>query len=359
MFIQLTNINKRFGDFVALKDINLEIKKNEFFVLLGPSGCGKTTLMRIISGFEVPEEGTLHINNKDYTYATPQERPTNMVFQSYAIFQNMSVFENVAYGLRILKKPKDEITQKVEKMLRLTDMWGKKDVMPSNLSGGQRQRVALSRALIMEPDVLLLDEPLSALDAKLRNSMRVELISLQERLQITFIMVTHDQSEALAIADRIAVMKKGEVEQVGEPTEIYANPRSVYVADFIGEMNWFDVTEVAVGSSIDCNVAGIGKCRFSEYPKENFNPQQLVKIGVRPENLNVVLDENVTSDPALILFSAEVKQIIYYGNYQKLILTLPENNNMISVLVKTEFDLAKGSIVKIRIPKNKVLFFDH
>ncbi len=359
MFIQIQNVNKRFGNFTALNNINLEIKKNEIFVLLGPSGCGKTTLMRIISGFELPNEGKIFIGNKEYTYATPQERPTNMVFQSYAIFQNMSVFNNVAYGLRILKTPKSEIFERVEKMLQLTDMWSKRNAMPANLSGGQCQRVALARALIMEPEVLLLDEPLSALDAKLRNNMREELIRLQECLKITFVMVTHDQGEALAIADRIAIMENGEVKQVGTPEDIYALPRSIYVADFIGEMNWFKVSEVEMGDVVSCVVPEFGKITIPNMTKRIFSKNTITHMGVRLENVKPYFENENENPEKNLYFSGIIRQIIYYGNYQKIILTILGKDIMISMHVKTELGFSKGDTVKAKIPKDKILLFDH
>ncbi|MFZ2028780.1 MAG: ABC transporter ATP-binding protein [Vitreimonas sp.] len=240
--IRFEGITKRFGKVSAVDNVNLDIREGEFFALLGPSGCGKTTLLRMLAGFETPTEGRILIDGKDVAQLPPNKRPVNMVFQSYAVFPHMSVTDNVGYGLKMDNIALDEIAKRVTEALELVKLGGFGDRKPDQLSGGQRQRVALARALVKRPRVLLLDEPLSALDAKLRDQMRGELTSLQEKVGITFIMVTHDQDEALAIATRCAVMERGRLAQVATPSDLYEFPNSRFVADFVGSVNMFEGT---------------------------------------------------------------------------------------------------------------------
>jgi len=230
-------VSKYFGDVAAVDEIDLEIKPGEFFSLLGPSGSGKTTSLRMIAGFDQPTRGNIYLFGRDVSHLPPYERPVNTVFQDYALFPHMNVGENIAYGLMIKRVPKKEQTERVQKMLALVQLEGMEKRKPSQLSGGQRQRVALARALINNPKVLLLDEPLGALDLKLRQQMQVELKALQQRLGITFIFVTHDQEEALTMSDRIAVFSQGRIQQIGTPAEMYENPANEFVAGFVGTSN--------------------------------------------------------------------------------------------------------------------------
>ena len=238
--IQIRNVTKRFGNMVAVDDVSLDILAGEFFVMLGPSGCGKTTLLRMIAGFELPTEGQILIDGQDMAGVPPNKRPVNMVFQSYAVFPHMSVLDNVGYGLKIAGTSKSEIASRVEEALALVKLDGLGGRMPDQLSGGQRQRVALARSLVMRPKVLLLDEPLSALDAKLRAQMQFELADLQDKVGITFVTVTHDQDEALSMACRIGVINKGHVAQLAKPADLYEYPANRFVADFIGSVNIFE-----------------------------------------------------------------------------------------------------------------------
>ena len=235
--ISISDVTKRFGAFTALDDVSLDIEEGQFFCLLGPSGCGKTTLLRMIAGFETPTEGTITLDGADITRLRPNRRPVNMVFQSYAVFPHMSVEANVGYGLAVDGVARGERRTRVAEALEQVQMSEFAHRKPDQLSGGQRQRVALARALVKRPRVLLLDEPLSALDAKLRDAMRLELVNLQTQVGITFVMVTHDQSEALAVADRIAVIEKGRLKQVARPEDLYRRPVDAFVADFIGRIN--------------------------------------------------------------------------------------------------------------------------
>jgi ABC-type Fe3+/spermidine/putrescine transport system ATPase subunit len=242
--VSIRNVTKRYPGVVAVDDVSFDIQPNEFFALLGPSGCGKTTLLRMIAGLETKGEGDILIDGQPMDGVPANQRPVNMVFQSYAVFPHMTVRDNVAYGLKVTGTPAGEIGPRVEEALEMVQMGPMADRKPDQLSGGQRQRVALARALVKRPKVLLLDEPLSALDAKLREHMQLELARLQQAIGITFIIVTHDQDEALSMADRIAVMEKGAVRQIAGPEELYEKPHSRFVADFIGKINLIDA-EVA------------------------------------------------------------------------------------------------------------------
>ncbi|HET6407343.1 MAG TPA: spermidine/putrescine ABC transporter ATP-binding protein, partial [Chthoniobacteraceae bacterium] len=239
-YLRFENVTRRYGSFTAINDVTLDIEKGETFSLLGPSGCGKTTLLRMAAGFDQPDLGRVYLDGKDITPLPPDQRPVNTVFQSYALFPHLTVRENIAFGPRIAKWTPGEIAKGVDQMLELVDLKAHGDKKPSQLSGGMKQRVAIARALVNKPKVLLLDEPLAALDLKLRQRLIVELDAIHDEVGITFIYVTHDQGEAMSISDRIAVMNKGVIEQVGPPAEIYEAPRTSFVAAFIGDTNFLD-----------------------------------------------------------------------------------------------------------------------
>ncbi|MCF6316975.1 MAG: ABC transporter ATP-binding protein [Marinosulfonomonas sp.] len=284
--ISVRNITKRFGNFTALEDISFDIRPGEIFALLGPSGCGKSTLLRIIAGLETATQGDVIIGGQDMTDVPANKRPVNMVFQSYAVFPHMTVAQNVAYGLKLERLPKAEIALKVEEALEQVHLAEFSHRMPDQLSGGQRQRVALARALVKRPRVLLLDEPLSALDAKLRDAMRLELVKLQETVGVSFVMVTHDQSEAMAMADRIAVLKDGKLRQLDSPTSLYLNPCDQFVAGFIGRINMFDVTgHSQSGDKVTLQTAILGPVTLPASTLPD-SPEPLA-LAVRPERVKI------------------------------------------------------------------------
>ena len=324
-FIRFENVTKRFGDFVAVNNLTLDIYEREFFSLLGPSGCGKTTLMRMLAGFEEPTDGRILLQGKDISGVPPYKRPTNMMFQSYALFPHMSVEKNIAFGLEQDGLPKAEIAARVEEMLRLVKLTEFAKRKPSQLSGGQRQRVALARSLAKRPKVLLLDEPLGALDKKLREETQFELMDIQTNLGLTFLIVTHDQEEAMTVSDRIAVMDKGNVVQVATPAEIYEAPNSRYVADFIGDINIFDARVVANASDIgkpglvtlDCDglkVAVEQECAAATGSQ--------VAYAIRPEKVRISLDQ--PADSTVNSAYGEVWDIGYLGDFSVFIVKLAD-----------------------------------
>ena len=314
--IRIENISKSFGDFEALKNVSIDIKKGEFFSLLGPSGCGKTTLLRIITGFEDPSQGDILLDDASILSLPSNKRHVNTVFQSYALFPHLSVFENVAFPLRIKKMDRRAINARVEEYLQLVKLDAQKSKLPAQLSGGQKQRVAIARALINEPSALLLDEPLSALDAKLRQHMLLELDAIHDKIGITFLYVTHDQEEAISVSDRLAVMNDGEVLQVGSPSEIYETPADIFVATFIGENNFFSGTVV----SVDQNSAVIEtrECgRINAFMDKPIAPGDRVTLAVRPEKLRITKDRPEKCDSGLNCIGGAVDEIIYTGFLSK------------------------------------------
>ncbi len=278
--VELDHVTKRFGDVVAVDDLSLVIDENRFFALLGPSGCGKTTTLRMIGGFEEPDQGAIHLHGSPVTGLKPYQRPVNTVFQSYALFPHLSVFENVAFGLRRQNVDSAEVKRRVGEMLELVKLPGLEDRRPSQLSGGQRQRVALARALINHPRVLLLDEPLGALDLKLRKEMQIELKRIQHEVGITFVHVTHDQEEAMTMADTIAVMNEGRIERLGSPAEIYEDPRSAFVANFLGASNLLEVSATSRGTVVLADGTVL-------HPPGGTDATGLTHLGVRPEKITL------------------------------------------------------------------------
>ena len=318
--ISFRNITKRWGSTVAVDNVSLDIEPGEFFALLGPSGCGKTTLLRMLAGLEIPTEGHILIDGQDMGNIPPNKRAVNMVFQSYAVFPHMTVANNVAYGLKIEGVPQAERDRRVQEALELVQLGHLGARMPDQLSGGQRQRVALARALVKKPKVLLLDEPLSALDAKLREAMRFELSQLQQKVGITFIMVTHDQTEALAIASRVAVMNKGSIAQIGTPSDLYEFPSSRFVADFIGSVNMFEGTLIE-DKPDEATVACPELEPHRIHVPHSVAGQELstVWVAIRPEKMN--LHKDAAAPPAVPecpeahnVAKGEIKEISYLGD---------------------------------------------
>jgi putative spermidine/putrescine transport system ATP-binding protein len=282
-FLELENISKYFGRNTAVDHINLAVEHGEFLTLLGPSGCGKTTILRMVAGFEVPSEGSILLDGEDITQRAASKRPMGMVFQSYALFPHMTAEQNIAFGMNIKHVPKETIQKRCAELLELVGLGDKGRSYPHQLSGGQQQRVALARALAVEPKVLLLDEPLSALDAKVRVSLRNEIRRIQQQLKMTAIYVTHDQEEALAISDRIAVMAKGRIEQLDHPEEIYSNPRTVFAASFVGSSNQFH----GVLTSVTEGIFQAEQHTLHVPPQSNFKDGERVLVLVRPEEMSI------------------------------------------------------------------------
>jgi putrescine transport system ATP-binding protein len=310
-FIEFRAVTKRFGSFVAVDNQTLTIYEREFHALLGPSGCGKTTLLRMLAGFEEPTEGSIWLDGKPLSGVPPHRRPVNMMFQSYALFPHMTVEGNVAFGLKQDKLPKEEISARVAEVLKLVKMEKFAGRKPDQLSGGQRQRVALARAVAKRPKVLLLDEPLGALDKKLREETQFELISLQETLGLTFVIVTHDQEEAMTVADRISVMDHGRIVQVATPAEIYEAPNSRYVADFIGSVNLFEArVDTVLADRV--RLAAADSFTIETTSGAALQPGQDASFAVRPEKVRIAHD--APADTAVNAVRGEVWDIAYFGD---------------------------------------------
>jgi len=310
MELELRGVSKFFDKFQAVKSVSFTIEKGEFFSMVGPSGCGKTTLLRMIAGFLTPDEGQIILEGKNITFTSINKRGTAMVFQNYAIFPHMNVFDNLAFGLRMHKIPKPEIKERVTKILDLIRLPGIEKKYPSQLSGGQQQRIALARALVIQPQVLLLDEPLSNLDAKLRESLRMEIREIQQTIGITTIFVTHDISEAFVMSDRIAVMNAGEIVQISNPVSIYEHPANDFVGSFVGKSNRFDaVVEVIEDNLIGARINDNMKITFNK-DKNHFEKQQKIQLMIRPEHITLTASRSNCPNS----FPGVVQRAYYMGN---------------------------------------------
>ena len=339
VIIRLTDVDKSFDDERVVKKLNLDVEEGEFLTMLGPSGCGKTTTLRMIAGFEVPTSGQIFLEGEDVDDKKPNERNVNTVFQSYALFPHMNVFDNIAFGLVETKVKKDEIRSRVEEMIKLVQLDGMEKRMPAQMSGGQKQRVAIARALVNRPKVLLLDEPLGALDLKLRKQMQGELKALQRRLGITFIYVTHDQEEALTMSDRIAVMNRGRLEQVGTPEEVYNHPETKFVADFIGESNIIEgYIENMTDDSIEVTMES-GKAVIHE---TGYRMEEMVYLCIRPENLKIS-----TEAKEGFRFRGQVKEHIFIGSTNKTMIEMPNGQMLKSVTPAEDELIPVGTAVNV------------
>ena len=314
--IELKHITKNFDDnFTAVDDFNLEVQRGEFVTFLGPSGCGKTTTLRMIAGFEMPTEGEILLNGKDISKLPPNKRPINTVFQRYALFPHLNIYDNIAFGLKLKKLPKAEIEKKVKKALEMVDLEGFEDRRVQTLSGGQQQRIAIARSLVNEPEILLLDEPLGALDLKMRKEMQLELKEMHERLGITFIYVTHDQEEALTMSDKIVVMSEGRIQQIGTPEDIYNEPQNAFVADFIGDSNILD------GIMIEDRLVEILGAKF-ECVDVGFGKNKPVDVVIRPEDIDLLKPGEGSIDGVvthLIFKGVHYEMEVMANNYEWLV----------------------------------------
>ena len=335
--ISIRNVTKSFGTMRAVDDISLDVMTNEFFALLGPSGCGKTTLLRMIAGFSHPTHGQILIDGKDMAQITPDRRPVNMVFQSYAVFPHMNVERNVGYGLEVTGVARADIAARTGQALERVGLSDFTSRMPDQLSGGQRQRVALARALVKEPKVLLLDEPLSALDAKLREQMQLELSNLQAEIGVTFIIVTHDQDEALSMADRIAVMRQGRVDQIASPGTLYENPGNRFVADFIGKVNLIPGAVTGKkGDNISITTQALGKVAIPHDQTTTDAMKGEVFLAIRPEKINIWLKNKAQKsidEENRITTSGKIIDWAYYGDCSHMIVT-NENGQRLGVVIQ-------------------------
>ncbi len=328
--LEIRDVVKKFGDFTAVNHVSLSIEAGEFFTLLGPSGCGKTTLLRMLAGFETPDSGEIILDGKNMSNVPPEKRPVHTVFQSYALFPHMTVAQNIAFPLKMEKRPADEIKKRVQEALEDVSLQQFATRYPHELSGGQRQRVAIARALVSKPRLLLLDEPLSALDAKLREQMQIELITLQKEVGVTFVYVTHDQAEALALSHRIAVMNKGQVEQLDVPETIYSYPKSRFVADFIGQCNLLDATVREIGADrMKIEIAGVGMADALLVDGATVGTQG--SLSLRPEKIKLGVSLP-SDDQDEVHFKGKVHDCLYMGDVTIYIIEL-ENGTLVETML--------------------------
>jgi spermidine/putrescine transport system ATP-binding protein len=344
--IELTKLTKEFADVTAVDGIDLHVPAGEFFSLLGPSGCGKTTTLRMIAGFERPTSGEILLDGTDVAYTPPHQRNVNTVFQNYALFPHLNVFDNIAFGLRRAKRPKAEVRDRVGKALELVQLSGYERRKSSQLSGGQQQRVALARALVLNPAVLLLDEPLGALDAKLRKALQIELKSLQQEVGITFLYVTHDQEEALTMSDRLAVMNGGRVEQVGAPRDVYEDPETLFVADFLGVSNLMEARVVSAGASA-CRVAVDGY--ELETRGTGLNVTGEAKIVIRPERIEL---EEHGAPSGQNRLPGMVERLIFVGSAVQVIVRAATGESLQALVQNTGkgIPFEQGTPVQLHLP---------
>ena len=344
--VRLVDVTKRFGNVIAVNNVSLHVKHEEFVVLLGPSGCGKTTALRCIAGLERADKGEIYIGDEEVTELPPRKRGVSMVFQSYAVFPHMKIFDNIAFGLKLKKEPMNEIERKVKASAELLQIENLLERYPHQLSGGQRQRVALARALVVEPKVLLLDEPLSNLDALLRLRMRAELKYLHKKMKTTSIYVTHDQVEAISLADRIAVMKDGKILQFDSPDEVYRNPSTLFIGGFIGTppMNFMPSSLLIDNAELDTSLVAVKSAMNAL--KSGFD----VIFGIRPEDITVERRASMGT------IEAEVRVVEPLGSYK--LLTAEINGEILKIQVSPDFDIKMGDHIWLRLNQDKLCVFD-
>ena len=355
-YLRISRLTKKFGDFVALNDISLDVNDGEFVCFLGPSGCGKTTFLRAIAGLDIQTSGTVHQADKDISALPPSERDFGIVFQSYALFPNLTVEKNIAFGLENQKLSHVDIKKRVDELLELVGLPEQEYKYPSQLSGGQQQRIALARAIATSPGLLLLDEPLSALDAKVRVYLRQEVKALQQKLAVTTVMVTHDQEEALTMADRIVVMNQGVIDQIGTPTEIYREPKTLFVADFIGTMNHVN------GHAGTSESARLGTLELA-CRKHSLAPGQPAVISIRPEDIVPIDDIEATVVQTGNSFTVTVKDMEFLGSFWRLHLVDEQLGTSqlvidLSVNAVIRMDTSVGKKMSIELPSDRLMVFD-
>ena len=354
--VEVRNVKKNFGAVKAVDGVSLEIEQGQFFSLLGPSGCGKTTLLRLIAGFEFPNSGDILIDNKSMDGVDPNLRPTNMVFQNYAIFPHLNVEQNVAYGLRNKKLSNNERTSMINQALDLVGLSGLNERSSNALSGGQKQRVALARALILKPKVLLLDEPLSALDKKLREQMQSELRHLQKAVGITFILVTHDQEEALTMSDKVAVMFDGKVEQVASPRDLYERPSTQRVASFIGAMNFIECKVLEKGKNLKIRDSVLGSFDLSKEQVSGVSSNNSITIGIRPEMISILPKGSKIKNS----ISGKVSDISYFGETTYYKIKCDIDSKIFSISAQNSFghiDYSIGEKIEFKIDLKSIVGF--
>ena len=350
-YLTLSNISKQFADTYAVQDFNLDVEKGEFVSFLGPSGCGKTTTLRMVAGFEAPTRGVIRLDNADITNKPPNQRNMGMIFQSYALFPNMTVAQNIGFGLRVRKLSEAEIRDRVKEMVSLVNLEPHVNKYPFQLSGGQQQRVALARALAIRPDVLLLDEPLSALDAKIRVSLRAQIRDIQKRLGITAIFVTHDQEEALSISDRIVVMYEGNVEQVGTPFEIYNFPQTPFVANFVGSLN----TAVAEIVDPDKGLVSVDGVQFSSAAKmHGYRKGDKVRIAIRPERFSFASEVKKAN-----VVDCRIENITFLGSVVRVHILIGNSKFVMDTFNYPSLELPRiGAIDQVTCSREAVLLLE-
>jgi len=351
--VRLKGVTKRFGDIEAAKNVSFEVREGQILTLLGPSGCGKSTTLRLIAGFYYPDEGGIYFGDRDVTMVSPQDRNTAMVFQNYALWPHMSVRDNVAYGLKLREVPKEEQNRRITEALERVSMEQYIDRMPNKLSGGQQQRVAVARCLVVNPDVLLMDEPLSNLDAKLRIETRREIRDLVKELGLTAIYVTHDQEEALSISDFITVMDLGVIRQRGTPIEIWEKPANSFVGTFIGEANLLEMSVTSTnGNSGELQIPKVERTLKSDYAID-LEVGKVARLVIRPNRINILMEDN----PSLNIIPCQIRSTMYFGTFEHVTARLPNGVDIIIYRDDTSVGLRRGQQVYLEVKPSNVLSF--